>query len=130
MKRLKIILQSKYLGLILFIIVAVLSFLRIKIFTGSKYNGNEKSFSLKIIDIRQNKDNYKIVFQEKEKLVCYYSSFFPYNVGDIVEVSGTLERIRKNTIPNLFNYRNYEQNKGIYYEIEINKIKLKKKNNN
>ena len=55
---------------------------------------------------------------------------FNYELNDKVIVIGEISLPKNNTIPNVFNYKKYLNNKGVKYIISISEIKLKKKNKN
>ena len=127
MQVLKKILLYKYIYYVIFLIVILLSYIRINTIYKSNYNEKDNNFVLKVLDIKD-KDNQDIVtFSGKEKFISYISNF-PYNVGDIVKVKGELVKLKNNTIFNLFNYRKYLQSRGIYWELKTNDIKLVKEN--
>ena len=128
MQVLKKVLQFKYLLLIIFLLVMIISYYRISFNNKSSYIGSELDFELKIIDIKHKEDKYTITFEGKEKLIGY-QEYFPYNVGDIVKVHGNLIKPKNNTIPNTFDYQRYLQSRGILWELKISDIKLMKRNN-
>ena len=129
MNQLKIILKSKYCCYLLLFIVIIVSITRIFVLKKeSLYFGNEEDFLVTVSSVKKNiKDT--IIVNGKEKIIGYYDNF-PFNVGDILKIKGRLSKIKKNTIPNLFNYNEYLQSKGIFYELKISDIKLVKQNNN
>ena len=47
-----------------------------------------------------------------------------FHLGDNVLLQGTLTLPNKNTVPNLFNYRNYLKTRGQYYVVEIESVEL------
>lgn len=122
------ILRCKYLLFIIFILVILVSYFRVNLNRISKYDGSEKEFNLTVINKKHKNNQYIVTLKEKEKIIIYIDEF-PYDVGDIVLVKGTLEQISNNTIPNLFNYREYLQGRGIYWKLNIQEIELIKKNN-
>ena len=104
--------------------------MRISLDNKSKYQSTEENFLLKVNNIYNSDKNIKIEFIGKEKMLCYYEKDFPYNIGDIVKVKGSLYQANNNTTPNLFNYHKYLEDKDIYYLIKINEITLYQKNHN
>ena len=129
LNRLRIILKFKYCFYILLSIVIFVSIIRVFIIKKeSLYNGNEEDFLVTVYSVKKDIKDVLIV-TGKEKMICYYENF-PFNVGDILKVKGNLSKVKNNTIPNLFNYNEYLQSKGIYYELKISDIKLVNKNNN
>ena len=125
--QLKIILQYKYFLFIVLLIIIIVSFFRINLKNDSKYSKEEKEFKLIVEEKRKKNDQYIITFKEREKII-YYTKAFPYDVGDIVIVKGDLEKIKKNTIPNTFNYQKYLQSRGINWQLNIKEINLLKEN--
>lgn len=90
-------------------------------------------------------DNYKIEEDKmklelvcKEKLVgSYYFKNDEYNffkekvnIGNSVIVKGKLVSPKNNTVPYLFNYKNYLYNKRVYYTLKIDSIKILNENSN
>ena len=122
MIKLKILLQFKYLIIILSFI---LSF-SIIINLNSKEN-NSNHFILRIESITR--ENNKYTVNLSNKYISYYKGDFNFNLGDYVEINGKLNKLSNNTIPNLFNYKDYLKYKGIDYNLEISDIKLYKSNN-
>ena len=100
----------------------------------SKYNSNEKEFIFKILEINKEKDKITYVFDGKEKIIgklyLNHNQIFDYDLGDYVKVKGILKEPNGNTIPNVFNYKKYLNNKKIFFILEIEKIELYKKNKN
>ena len=125
----KTILQSKYLFFILFILVIIISYYRTNLEKKSIYKGNETIFKLKIVDKKYKNNQYIVIFDDKEKLISYIDEF-PYDVGDIIYINGSLSKPKNNTIPNTFNYKKYLQSRGIIWELKINELSISKKNNN
>ena len=125
----KVILQSKYFLFILFILIILFSYYRVNLKKDSVYKGNESDFELTIVDKKYKDDKYTIVFKNSEKLIGYMNDF-PYDVGDIVSVKGSLSKPKNNTIPNTFNYQMYLQSRNIFWELTVNDIKIIKKNSN
>lgn len=121
MQRLKIILQSNifYLILIIFSIIYVFYFTKIKKHN-SIYDSNQKEVVGTISKIIINDDNIKLTLKSKEDIIVtyYYKSKEEINnlkLGLKVKVFGELKKPLNNTIPNIFNYKNYLETKKIYY---------------
>ena len=125
---LKNILKYKY---IIFIIILIYSFLFSNNRFNSKYNINDGVFSGTIYSYEY-KDNYlTFILKSKEKIKCnYYSNDLKLEYGDKVEIKGDLKTPYNNTIPNILNYKNYLNNNGIYYILEVKTIKKIKSTNN
>ena len=126
---LKKTLQYKYFWWIILLITIMVSLCRINLNRDSKYNEKEKMFQLKVIEKTKKNNQYTIVLKGKEKIISQLDNF-PYDVGDIIFIKGSLEKINNNTIPNLFNYKKYLQSREIYWKLRIDESKLLKKNAN
>ena len=121
LQRLKIILQSNifYLILIAFSIIYVFYFTKIKKYN-SIYDNNQKEVVGIISKIIINDDNIKLTLKSNEDIIVtyYYKSKEEINnlkLGLKVKVFGELKKPLNNTIPNIFNYKNYLETKKIYY---------------
>ena len=137
MKRLKIILQSKYL----YIILAIFSLFFCFIFTycikyESKYT-IENSFKGIVSNYKIDGNKLTINFKDKEKLIGIYyfkteeeKNNFKNNIfyGSSVFINGELKDPNNNTIFNIFNYKNYLYNKRIYKLINITNINIDNSN--
>ena len=127
MKRLKIILQSKYLFKVLAITLLLFSyFYTIYYPFKSKYSEEDNTFigTVKLYKIKD--DKLIINLKAKEKLIIYYKYeslvFNKLNVGDKVKVIGTIEEASTSTIFNAFDYKKYLYNRKIYYIVKASSI--------
>jgi len=135
LKRLKIILQSKYLFKILVLLFLLLDI----IFTcfypfKSKYDKNETKF-IGIVTKYELKENKIIIeLKAKEKLIVNYKyqnkKINNLSYGDKLLVKGSLKEPSTTNIPNTFNYKNYLYNKKIYYLVEASSIDKLENNKN
>ena len=125
----KKVLQSKYLLCCLFLLIVLVSYYIVNLEKESKYKGKENDFILTVIDKKYKNDSYTVVLNGYEKIISYVDDF-PYDVGDIIKVRGTLTKPKNNTIPNTFNYQRYLQSRGILWELKINETSIIKKNSN
>ena len=135
MRRLRYILQSRYLFKILVIIFLIYAILFTKLYKfESKYNGDETTFIGIVYDYKLDDDKITLHIKAKEKLIVNYRYnemvFNKLSYGDEVLVEGKLNIPSENTIPNTFNYRRYLYNKKIYYTINASSIKKIKNNDN
>ena len=128
--RLKNILRSRYLFKILFIICLIYIFIYIKYDSIPNLEGN--IFYGKIIDYKYTNDTYKITIKSNYKLLINYKTTNELNInyGDCIKVSGVISTPSNNTIPNLFNYKNYLKMYNINYIINANNIELISYNTN
>ena len=120
MLRLRKILLCDYLYIILLLLIIIISIPRLN-------NNYEKINSNEIIGIVTNisKEDNKVSLEikSKEKIIGNYYKNTTIDLGDKVLLKGELIRPNKNTTQNVFNYRNYLNNKNIYYLMKIKSIK-------
>ena len=133
MKKLRIILNSKkfYIILFFFLIIYLVFYLFI-MQHNSLYQGDETEFIVKVINY--DKKDGKVVFTllGEEKIVgTYYSNMIDeeFLYGVTLRVKGQLKNPSNNTVPNNFNYRNYLNNKGVYWLLNIDSYEVIKKEN-
>ena len=93
----------------------------------SKYN-DEYSIKGYINNIKENKGKTTIELIGKEKIIVNYKDKIKYNLGDYIEVYGTISTPSKNTNFNLFNYNNYLKSKKIYHIFKADKVNRIKNN--
>lgn len=125
MKNLKIISLYKKIIIISLIITLGITYIRIKT------NNNRKIDNIvigKINDIKEKENYTQIELIGKEKLLVTYKAKIEYNLGDLIKIEGKIEKPENNTIPNLFNYKNYLKSKKITYILNAQKIELVKQN--
>ena len=135
MKRLRIILQYKYLFLILALIVLVGDMLFTNIYKfESKYTLNDKEFIGAVTKYELKENKIIIEIKAKEKLIVEYKYgdkiFSSLSYGDKILVKGILKEPSTMNIPNTFNYKKYLYNKKIYYIVEATSIDKISNNNN
>lgn len=135
MKRLKIILQSRYIFKILTILILIITIIYTKYYPfKSVFNNNDTEF-IGIVEDYIIKDNQiKISLKSKERIIVTYKYtskvFNNLSYGDKIKVTGVLKEPSTNNIFNNFNYKKYLYNKKIYYIIEASKIDKIQNNNN
>ena len=135
MKRLKMILQSRYIFKILTILSLIITIIYTKYYPfKSVFNNNDTEF-IGIVEDYIIKDNQiKISLKSKERIIVTYKYtgkvFNNLSYGDKIKVTGVLKEPSTNNIFNNFNYKKYLYNKKIYYIIEASKIDKIQNNNN
>lgn len=135
MKKLKIILQSRYIFKILTILILIITIIYTKYYPfKSVFNTNDTEF-IGIVEDYIIKDNQiKISLKSKERIIVTYKYtgkvFNNLSYGDKIKVTGVLKEPSTNNIFNNFNYKKYLYNKKIYYIIEASKIDKIQNNNN
>lgn len=135
MKKLKMILQSRYIFKILTILSLIITIIYTKYYPfKSVFNNNDTEF-IGIVEDYIIKDNQiKISLKSKERIIVTYKYtgkvFNNLSYGDKIKVTGVLKEPSTNNIFNNFNYKKYLYNKKIYYIIEASKIDKTQNNNN
>ena len=134
MKKLKIILHSNFFLYFLFI----LAFLYISYsfcFLKSHYIGDETVFRGVILSKKEDSNKVTLEIKALEKLLvtCYEEENIEqvkqFQVGDIIEVKGTLSKPSKNSNFNLFNYETYLKGKQIFWLVNASHFTQIKKGN-
>lgn len=133
-QKLRILLNSKYFYLLLvipliYIIISIINF-NIKLdeyYLNSKehicvvkdyfIDGTKIKFSLKC-DYHVNGYYY---LKDEDDLLTFKDKC---NRGDLLKIYGSVSAIESNTNPNLFNYREYEAIREIFYNINIDKLEI------
>lgn len=135
MKKLKMILQSRYIFKILTILILIITIIYTKYYPfKSVFNTNDTEF-IGIVEDYIIKDNQiKISLKSKERIIVTYKYtgkvFNNLSYGDKIKVTGVLKEPSTNNIFNNFNYKKYLYSKKIYYIIEASKIDKIQNNNN
>ena len=127
MRRLKIILQSKYLFKILALILLIFSYLYTSYYPfKSKYSKKDNTFIGTVKSYKIKDNNLIINLKAKEEIIIYYnyeSLVFNYlNIGDKLKVTGTISKPKSSTNFNTFDYQKYLYHKKIYYIVKADRI--------
>lgn len=124
--------MSKYKYLVLlFVVIYAIIFDWVFIGT-SVYTANEEKLIGTVNNLIQTDTYLKFELDCEEVLVVWYylnDNNIILNQGDIVEVSGDMELIYSNKNFNLFNYEEYMNKKGIFYNLYADEITIIGKNN-
>ena len=108
MKRLKHILQHRYLFKVLAVIVIIYAIITVITIKKESIYTNETIFEGSIYKIKKTTNKTIIYMKSKENLVVYYyEDVYNLEIGDKIIVIGTLVKPTNNTIPNKFNYKEY-----------------------
>ncbi|MGM9878488.1 MAG: DNA internalization-related competence protein ComEC/Rec2 [Bacilli bacterium] len=129
MKRLKIILQSKFIYLFLFFIAIISYFVASNLEHVSSFS-EFKDEKFIITNIIFKDYGIRLDLKGKEKVIGYLyydeeakNEFIKsFELGDEVLVSGDISEINNNTVPDTFNYKRYLYSNKIYNVIEITSI--------
>ena len=134
MLKLRKILLCNYLFYTIFIFSISLTIIRINIPKTSNYNENSKTLTGIIIQIIEKED--KVIYKIKTKEVIIGTLYLnnkekqKVQLGDKVRIIGTFQAPQKNTTKNLFNYQEYCKRNNVFYLVNINSLKIIKKNQN
>ena len=127
MKKLKIVLQSKYLY------VSLLLFLILYLFITTKLIKYETHINSNIIEgiainVTYNEDKISFILKNSEKVKCTYylkeNETLENLLGKKIKVEGIVKNISNNTIPNTFNYKKYLYNNKIYLNFQVSNIEI------
>ena len=133
MLKLRKILLYNYPYYLIFIIVIIISFIRLNITKTSEYDTNTKQVIGIITTIKEKDNLVTLTIKNKEKiLVTYYSNIIKkrYKLGDKVKVIGDFKKIESQKTKNLFDYKKYLYRQNVFYTVKAKKIILIKNNNN
>lgn len=139
MKRLKDILQSRKIIILLTILSLIYSFSYNYFDSYSSYNINDSTIEgyINSYYIDGNKLTIDLIGKEKIKCSYYFKNesdinrfIKDYELGDFISIKGTIKKPENNTIFNLFNYKKYLKYEKIKYIFEIEEIAKLKENNN
>ena len=132
MKKLKYILQSNYLFKLLAILVVLVTIIYTKFLDKESIYNDENSFIGVVSKIKVKENKTIIYLKSKENLVIndYNGLAKDISLGDKILVIGELKEPSSNTIPNLFNYKNYLYQNGIFYTVNASKIQKLTNNTN
>ena len=129
LQKLRTILQSNifYIGLIIFLVVYVIYFTKIKDYT-SIYSDETRIEGI-VTKIVVNEDNVKLTLDSKEDIIATYyyddeKEIENLKLGIKVAVEGNLREPLGNSIPNVFNYKKYLETKKIYYLFTAKQINI------
>ena len=130
MKKLRYILQHKYLFKVLAILTLLLVIAYTKLIARTSIYHDENNFVGKIYKLKKTNDKTIIYLKAKENLIINYYQDYNNNLklGDTISIIGNLTIPSYNTIPNTFNYQKYLYNNNIFYIVKAKKI-VKIKNN-
>ena len=139
MKKLKTILQHKYLYIFIIIvsIFIVLFFTKIKQYD-SNYKQSDSIFIGTIKKINYNENYVSLRINAKEMLTAFYyfdnknekEKMKSISLGDKIYVKGELVEPDSNRNPNVFNYKKYLYNNRQFYTLNIKEYKIIEKNKN
>ena len=137
-RKLKTILQSRYLFKIICLVFIIYSLLVTNLINyKSKYSINTNKVIGIITKYNIDGDKLTIYLKAKESLIVTYyiksekeKTMYQTNLklGDKILIEGSLEEASNNTVPNIFNYKKYLYYNRIYYLVQAEKI-VKIKNN-
>ncbi len=127
MRRLKIILQSKYIFKILALTLLLFSYLYTSYYPfKSKYSEKDNTFIGTVKSYKIKDNSLVITLKAKEEIIIYYNYeslvFNSLNIGDKLKVTGTISKPKSSTNFNTFDYQKYLYHKKIYYIVKADKV--------
>lgn len=127
----KILLLDK-LYIIIFLIVIIVSIIRLSINNKSIYTNKTTTATGIITNINNTNDKYTIYLKSKENLLVKYYSKKKINLslGDKIIIKGEFYKPQNNTTRYLFNYNKYLKRKNINYIVNAHSIKKINSNRN
>ena len=127
----KILLLDK-IYIIIFLIVIVISIIRLNINNKSIYTSKTTTATGIITNINNTNDKYTIYLKSKENLlVKYYSKKkISLSLGDKIIIKGEFYKPHNNSTKYLFNYKKYLKRKNINYIVNAHSIKKINSNKN
>ena len=133
MKKLKTILQSNYLLIILLSLTILSTIIRITIKPTPKYTETTPYIIGTILIIEEDKECLSLIIQGKEKVKGTYfyrehQKPIKLEIGDKVKVIGKVEEPEPPTTKYLFDYAFYLKKQNIYHTIQIEEIIVQEKN--
>ena len=130
MLKLRKILLCNEVYYIVFLIVILMTLIRINYSYSSHYQDNTKEVVGIITSIKEidSKTTYEI--KAKETLIATTSQKNKYQLGDKVIIKGVFQKPNSPTTKYLFNYEEYLKRKKIFYLIQIESITRIQKNKN
>ena len=133
MLKLRKILLCNYPYYLIFIIVIIISLIRLNIPKVSQYDNNTKQVIGTITAIKEKDKQVTLTIKNKEKLLAtYYLNKIntKYKLGDKIKVIGEFKEPKSQKTKNLFDYKKYLYRQNIFYTIKVEEIILIKKNSN
>ena len=127
LKKLKIVLQSKYLYVSLLLFLILYLFITTKLI---KYETHINSNIIEgiVINVTYNEDKISFILKNSEKVKCTYylkeNETLENLLGKKIKVEGIVKNISNNTIPNTFNYKKYLYNNKIYLNFQVSNIEI------
>lgn len=139
MLKLRTILLSKIPYYIIFSLVILITIVRLLLPYNSYYSSRETVLIGKLIENKIDGDYLQIVVKEKEKVRGYYyfetiqekeNWLAHYKLGDKIKITGKLNKISGNTIPNLYSYQKNQNRHKIFFQMQITGYQKLQNNHN
>ena len=139
LKNLNHILHCRWTYVLLVLAAIIYSLISLQLPHPSKLDISENRLIGKITSIKIEGNLLTLEIKNQEKVLGNY--YFKskqekedfqnqYHLGDTIDVTGTFSLPKNNTVPNLFNYRKYLEQKNIHYLLSIDTIQRIRKNQN
>ena len=122
MKKLRIILQSNIIIILIFLITIFYILFYLNNQPKSKYLKNENVITGYIYECDRKEDKIVLSVNGKENILVNYYDDFKCELGSHIKAYGKIQKPEKNTNFYLFNYQNYLLTKNINYIFKADKI--------
>lgn len=134
MLKLRKILLCNYIYYIIFLLIAIITFIRLLSPKESIYNEKSSKFQGIVTKIIIKNEKITLYIKNKETIIATYyqknNKKIYLNLGDKIYIKGTFKRPTPNTTKYLFNYKKYLERKNIFYSVEVNSLKKIENNKN
>ncbi len=136
MKKLKILLKSKWFLLCLLCLFVVRFYTVVTSPKTSSFHLDDKTFIGRIEEWKEAEEGVKVTIKTKQEILSGIWKYpkeermASFAQNDFVMIQGNLKELVRNTTPYLFNYKKYAKRHQQFYSLEIKDIKLLKKNKN
>lgn len=134
MLRLRKILLCDYVFYLVLILVLGFTIFTFTIKRSSKYDINTNVIAGRVVEIKNTGNSFKIMVKAREKVICYYKYLdtvpVDISLNDLVLIEGSMMEIDSSGVFNTFDYKKYLKHNNIFWQFEVDSIKVLKKNRN
>lgn len=127
LKKLKIVFQYPNNFIFLFLLVVIITIVRIKIDDyHTKYSSQTEVITGVVTSIKKSNEKTVLSVRNNETILVTQNGYQDYHLGETIMVTGTIKKPSKTTVFHLFQYNQYLKSKRIYWQMYANKIEVKK----
>lgn len=126
LKKLKIVFQYPNSFIFLFLLVVIITIVRIKIDDyHTKYSSQTEVITGVITSIKKSNGKTILSIRNNETILVTQNGYHKYHLGETVMVTGEIKKPSRTTVFHLFQYNQYLKSKRIYWQMYANKIEIK-----